>query len=284
MDVDQLKNYLRSNGLKPNFTYGQNFLIDEIVLEDIVDSASVTPKDNILEIGPGIGNLTRRLCERAGFVLSVEKDPKFLPILKSIKKQHKNFRYEIEDALQFNFQEALNERRTGSEKSVHYKVVANIPYYITGKILQMFMTAEFKPESITILTQKEVAHNVTALAGDLSILAISVQLYGEPKIIQVVPARSFFPAPKVDSAILQIKLFEKPKYNVSDEKKFFKVVKACFLGKRKQIHNTLKNNLHLTTEQVEEVLSKLKISPSARPQELKIEQWVKLSDEVNKLI
>jgi len=273
MDAENIKAILKRYNLSPNFTYGQNLLVDDVALEDIVDAAEVGKGDAVLEIGPGIGNLTRKLCERAGFVLSIEKDPKFLPILKSIKKDFKNFRYEIVDVLDFDFQKALR-----SESG--YKVVANIPYYITGKILQMLMTAEHKPESITILTQKEVAQNVAAGPGGLSILAISVQLFGEPKIIRAVPARSFYPAPKVDSAVLQIKLFGKPRYDVSDEKKFFKVVKACFAGKRKQIHNTLKNNLRLGEEKVNEILSQLKINPAARPQELRIEDWIRLSDAI----
>ncbi len=241
MDLERLKNLLRSNGLKPNFTYGQNFLIDDFVLQDIVDAAEVTKEDAVLEIGPGIGNLTKLLCERAGFLLSIEKDPKFFPLLRSIKKDFPdNFRFEVADALEFNFQGFFEEQGYKS-----YKVVANIPYYITGKILKMLLAAKFKPSSITILTQKEVAHNITAKAGDLSILAISVQLFGEPKIVQTVLAKSFYPAPKVDSAVIKIDPFKKPKYILKDEAKFFKIVKSCFLGKRKQIHNTLVNNLHL---------------------------------------
>ncbi len=318
MDVESLKRLLRNNGLKPNFTYGQNFLIDDIVLQDIVAAAGLTKGDTVLEIGPGIGNLTKYLCESAGFVLSVEKDPKFHPILHAIKKDHRdNFRFEIADALEFNFEEALAQLQSsppfqggvpraagGGGWSKHekipttpsanaatpplqegssagYKVVANIPYYITGKILQMFMAAKFKPSSITVLTQKEVAQNIIAKPGHLSILAISVQLFGEPKIIQIVPARSFYPAPKVDSAILKIDLFEKPKYKITDEKRFFKILKACFSGKRKQIHNTLKNNLHLTSEQVVKILSELKIKPEARPQELTIEQWIGLTEKIS---
>src|SRR5882762_2360602 len=130
MDQDQLKNLLRSYGLKPNFTYGQNFLVDDLVLQDIVDAAEVTKDEAVLEIGPGIGNLTKLLCERAGFVLSIEKDPKFFPILKSIKKDYpESFRFEIADALEYNFQDFFKEQGYTS-----YKVVANIPYYITGKI------------------------------------------------------------------------------------------------------------------------------------------------------
>ncbi len=273
MDLEQLKNLLRHYNLKPNFTYGQNFLLDEIVLEDIVDAAGITKEDVVLEIGPGIGNLTEKLCARAGFVLSVEKDPRFFPILKSVKKQYKdNFRFEIGDILEVDFQKLL--------PGGNYKVVANIPYYITGKIIQTLLAAKRKPTAITILTQKEVAQNITAGPGKLSVLAISVQLYGEPKLLLKVPAKSFYPAPKVDSAVLEIKLFGKPKYKIH-EADFFKIVKACFAGKRKQLHNTLVNNLKLPAADVEKILEQLKINSAARPQELSIEQWVELAGKIN---
>ncbi|MBI5530265.1 MAG: ribosomal RNA small subunit methyltransferase A [Candidatus Doudnabacteria bacterium] len=276
MNVEQLKNLLRSNGLKPNFTYGQNFLIDEIALQDIVDSAGITNKTAVLEIGPGIGNMTKLLCERAGFVLAIEKDPKFVQILHNIKKDfRKNFRFEIADALEFNFQDFFKDEGFDS-----YIVVANIPYYITGKILQMLMTAKFKPDSITVLTQKEVAQNVCAKAGDLSVLAISVQLFGTPELVQVVPARSFYPAPKVDSAVLKITLDKKQRYDIADEKRFFKIVKACFSGKRKQIHNTLANNLGIEKTRAMEILSELRIKPASRPQELTIEDWIRLVEKI----
>lgn len=303
MNLEQLKKLLRSYNLKPNFTYGQNFLIDDFVLQDIVDAAEVSSQDAVLEIGPGIGNLTRLLCERAGFVLSVEKDPKFFPVLKSVKKDYpKNFRFEIADALEYDFQKTLNNAEFNAEKrgsgkqeflvlprnvprpSASYKVVANIPYFITGKILKMLMTAKNKPTSITILTQKEVARNISAKAGDLSVMAISVQLFGQPKIIQTVLAKSFYPAPKVDSAIVKIDLFKESKYILSDEKKFFKIVKACFSGKRKQIHNTLVNNLGLDKNEVLEILLALKIKPAARPQELSIEKWIELTNKVSSVL
>ncbi len=273
MHPDQIKNILKHYGLKPNFTYGQNFLLDEIILEDIVDAAEVGPEDNVLEIGPGLGALTERLCKRAGFVLSVEKDDSFFPILKNIKKDNKeNFRFEIGDFLEVDFQSMLPKG--------DYKVVANIPYYITGKILQVLLAAKRKPTTITLLTQKEVAQNIIAKPGQLSILAISVQLYGEPKLLIKVPAKSFYPAPKVDSAVLQIKLFDKPKYEI-EEKKFFRIVKACFSGKRKQLHNTLTNNLNIPKERAMEILQELKIAPVARPQELTIENWIALSKKID---
>lgn len=276
MDQEQLIQFLKRHNLRPNFTYGQNFLVDDFVLQDIADAADITSEDAILEIGPGIGNLTELLCQRAGLVLSIDKDPKFYPILNVLKKNHpKNFRFEIADALEFNFQDYFKEKGYKS-----YKVVANIPYYITGKILQMLMTAKFKPSEIIILTQKEVAQNLSAKPGNLSILAISVQLFGQPELVQIVQAKSFFPAPKVDSAVIKIKLFKKPKYEIEDEKRFFKIVKACFQGKRKQIHNTLVNNLGLTKDRALEILAVLKIKPQSRPQELTLEQWVELTKEI----
>lgn len=292
MEIEQLKIFLKRYRLTPNFTYGQNFLIDDIALQDIVDAAEVAKDDVVLEIGPGIGNLTRLLCERAGFVLSIEKDPKFFPILKSVKKDYpKNFRFEIADALEFNFQEFLSKgpgsRVQGAENEPSplnphpYKVVANIPYYITGKIIKMLLTAKFKPSSITILTQKEVAQNLCAQAGKLGVLAISVQLFGQPKLVRTVLAKSFYPAPKTDSAIVRIDVSAKSKYKIENEKKFFKIVKACFAGKRKQIHNTLVNNLGLDKPKALEILLRLKINPAARPQELSIEQWVELAEKMS---
>lgn len=275
---NKLTNVLKRYNLTPNFTYGQNFLIDEFVLQDIVDAAEVSKEDCVLEIGPGLGNLTELLLQRGKFVLSIEKDPKFEPILRSLKKRYKNFRYEIADALEYNFQDYF--RQEGFTK---YKVVANIPYYITGKILQMLMTADFKPYSLTLLTQKEVAQNLNAKPGNLSILAISVQLYADVEFVQKVLARSFYPAPKVDSAIVKLTIPSTPKYKVSDEKKFFGLMKACFSGKRKQLHNTLANSLHISKPEAGKILEQLKINPAARPQELKIEEWIALTERVSKL-
>lgn len=273
MTVEQLKNTLKRFGWKPNKTYGQNFLLDEFILEDMVDFAGVKKSDAVLEVGPGIGNLTERLLKRAQFVLSVEKDPKFLPILKGLAKRFKNFRYEVADILEFDFQKVLGVAQP-------YRVVANIPYYITGKIVQLFLQAKHKPVSITILIQKEVAQNLTAQAGDLNLLAISVQLYGHPKLVKIVPAHKFFPAPKVDSAIVHISIPLTPPHQVKDEKKLFRILRACFTGKRKQIHNTLVNNLHLEKMYVAQVLAELQIDPAWRPQQLEIPQWLALTEKL----
>ncbi len=267
MTIETLKNLLQHYGLSPNKTYGQHFLMDETILEDMIDAAKVTEKDTVVEVGPGIGNLTERLLQRGAQVLSLEKDEQFERVLRTLKKQYKNLEYEFTDVLKYNF---------NSSGLKNYKVVANIPYYITGKIIQLFLAQDNKPESLTLLIQKEVAQNVVAKPGQLNLLALSVQLYGEAELVTVVPAYKFHPKPKVDSAVINIKLYKTPKYKIQDEKKFFRILKACFAGKRKQIHNTLTNNLGLSKEVTIQILSELKIAATARPQQLTIEQWIEL--------
>lgn len=272
MTIETLKSLLRHYHLNPNKTYGQNFLMDETVLEDMIDEAGIIATDTVLEIGPGIGNLTERLLKRAGRVVSIEKDPQFLNVLKALAKDHKDFEYIVGDALTVNFQGLLAGKP--------YKVVANIPYYITGKIVQLFMKAEHKPVSLTLLMQKEVAQNIVAKPGNLNLLAISTQLYAEAKLVTIVQANKFYPAPKVDSAVVHITLHRKPKYKLSDEKKLFRILRACFAGKRKQLHNTLTNNLKLEKIAVEKILKELNIDPAARPQQLTIDQWLSLADKL----
>lgn len=277
MTVETLKSLLKHYKLNPNKTYGQNFLMDETILEDMIDEAEVKAGDTVLEIGPGIGNLTERLLDRAAKVLSIEKDSQFLPVLKSIFAEHNTkektfFSYELTDALTYNFSEKL--------KGTSYKVVANIPYYITGKIVQLFLRATHKPESMTLLMQKEVAYNICAQPGSLNLLAISVQLFANPRVVCVVPGHKFYPAPKVDSAVIHIDLPKKAKYKIKDEAKLFRILRACFSGKRKQLHNTLTNNLQLEKKVVETVLAKLKIDSAIRPQQLTIDQWLQLADEL----
>ncbi|MDQ3018471.1 MAG: 16S rRNA (adenine(1518)-N(6)/adenine(1519)-N(6))-dimethyltransferase RsmA [bacterium] len=273
MTLETLKNILQHYGLSPNKTYGQNFLMDETVLEDMIDVAGVGPDDIVVEVGPGIGNLTERLLKRASHVVSIEKDPQFLQVLQMLSKEFPNFSYHLNDVLTLNLADVLKEYSS-------YKVVANIPYYITGKIIQLFIRAEHRPESLTLLMQKEVARNLTAKPGSLNLLAISVQLYADVKLISIVPGFKFFPEPKVDSAVVHVTLHKEPRYEIGDEKKLFQVLRACFSGKRKQLHNTLINNLHLEKKDVEGVLAELKIDTTIRPQQLMIEQWIELTKKL----
>ncbi len=275
MTVEQLQEFLKQYKLTPSKMLGQNFLLDDFVLQDTVDAADIKPGQAILEIGPGIGNLTKYLLEKADHVFSVEKDPRMLPILTELKAKHSNFNFVIDDILQFNFLAEL-------EKYESYSVVANIPYYITGKIIRMLVEAKRKPSSLTLLVQKEVGRNLTAGVGDLNLLALSVQLEADAKFMFVVPARKFYPAPKVDSAVVRIEFLEQARYPDMDRKKLFRVMKSCFAGKRKQIHNTLTNNLKLPAPQVKQILAECNIDQTARPQQLSLEDWVNLVTAIDK--
>jgi 16S rRNA (adenine1518-N6/adenine1519-N6)-dimethyltransferase len=279
-----IKDFLKRYNFRPNSLLGQNFLFNDWDLDKIVSAAEIKKGEQVFEIGSGIGNLTKLLAEQADFVLGVEKDERYFPILKDVLGTHlrshtktpksiSNVEIVFADVTRFNFQEVLEPG---------YKVVANIPYYITGKIVEMLVTAKKRPTKIVLLMQKEVAERIIAPKGELSILAISVQLHAKTRIADLIPKESFYPQPKVDSAILVLDLYDKPLFDV-DEKKFFKVVKACFVGKRKQIHNTLKNNLKLSVEEVRKVLAAAGIGESVRPQELDLEDWYKLYKEISSI-
>src|SRR5579872_3389941 len=277
MREDQLKQFLKHYHFRPNDLLGQNFLLSEEALDQIIDAAEINKTDQILEIGAGIGNLTAKLSEKAEFVLSIEKDQRYFPILADTlgeklishtrtPKSSANAQVIFADAMSFNFQELL---KPG------YKVVANIPYYITGKIIEMLLAVKNKPSKIILLIQKEVAERVVAEAGELSVLAISVQLFCDPKMIAVVPKEYFYPQPKVDSAILVLDILAEPRFMV-DEKKFFKIIKAAFSGKRKQIHNTLRDNLGVEQKKLDQIFERIKIDPKSRPQQLSLRQWHEL--------
>lgn len=274
MTKETLIELLRNAGVKANKTYGQNFLLNEVFLEDMIDIAGVKKGEWVLEIGPGIATLTERLLQHGAHVLAVEKDDTFIRILRNLKKDYKDtFRFELEDFLKFYFVKKL--RELSGEETPKYKVVANIPYYITGKIIQTLLQAEVKPKSITIMVQKEVARNVVAKKGDLNILGLSVQMYADAKLVFLVPPNNFFPSPKVDSAVLHMDILAKPRVDVPD-KPFFKLIKACFAGKRKQIHNSLANFLHTDKAGAVEKLTQAKIKPELRPQDLTLEDWERL--------
>lgn len=278
MTIEQLQTLLKKYKLRPDKKFGQNFLLDDEVLDQMVTAAEVDKNDIVLEIGPGIGNLTKRLAVKAGKVLAIEKDIRLQGLLADITKQNKNVEVAFSDVLHYDFTSALQVLAGhASGTLVPYKVVANIPYYVTGKIVQIFLRVANKPTSITVLVQKEVAESIVAEPGQSNLLALSVRLIGAPHIVCPVPAESFYPAPKVRSAVVHIDIPRVLPHGEVDEKSFFRVAKACFAGKRKQIHNTLANNLRLSPEVVDKVLTEVGILPSARPQDLSVEQFILLS-------
>lgn len=283
MTVEELQKLLNKYNLRPDKKFGQNFLLDESVLDSMVEAANITSDDTVLEVGPGIGNLTKKLALSAGTVLAVEKDTRLQALLADVQAAHTNAHVEYSDILHFDFAAELTALSSPAKgKKLRYKVVANIPYYVTGKIVQVFLRAALKPTSITVLVQKEVAENIVAKPGAMNLLALSVQLIGTPTLVCKVPARSFYPAPKVDSAVVHISIPTESRYGVVDEKAFFRVARACFAGKRKQIHNTLVSNLALPADVVDSVLKDLGVDRTTRPQELSVERFLALTDAIKK--
>ena len=261
-----IKDLFRHYQIKPKDYLGQNFLIDEMALQDIVDAAGLKNTDTVIEVGPGLGVLTQELARRAGQVIAIEKDRTMLDILDVNLKGHKNVRVMNQDALRFN---------VSKEIKGPYKVVANIPYYLTSHLFQFFLEQENRPELMVLLVQKEVGERVTAKPGDMSVLAVSVQLFADAEIVAQVDKRCFWPSPKVDSAVLKITPRKQP-IKVDDEKAFFRIVKVGFSSKRKQLHNNLANGLKMKPQEVAAWLEGNKIDPKSRAEDLSLGDWVNL--------
>lgn len=245
-----IQSLLKSHGLKPSKGLGQNFLVNRHIADKIIESAELSKKDVVLEIGPGIGNLTLELAKKAGKVIAVEKDRKMAELLdvESIN----------EDILKFN---AFPER---------YKVVANLPYYIASHAIRKLLETENQPQLMILMVQKEVGQRICAKPPDMSLLAVSVQFYSSPKIVSYVKKEDFWPKPKVDSAILKITDIRKKE----DSSSFFKIVKAGFSNPRKQLLNNLSKVL--SKDKVSKILLENNINPSQRPETLSIEDWERL--------
>ncbi|MFT5359882.1 MAG: 16S rRNA (adenine1518-N6/adenine1519-N6)-dimethyltransferase [Candidatus Paceibacteria bacterium] len=247
---------------------GQNFLKSGQALKAIVDAGHIKSDDLVLEVGPGKGALTSKLLEVSGEVLAVETDEDLIPILEEKFSNIKNFKLLHQDILDFD------ESTLGK-----YKLIANIPYYITGEILRKFLGSSNQPETIVLLLQKEVVDRIMARDGKESILSISIKAYGTPKYIKKVPAKAFSPAPKIDSAILSISKISKDTFVEVSEEQFFKVVKTGFAHKRKQLINNLETLS--SKEDLLKVLKKLKIEPLVRAEKLSVDQWVSLAKHLD---
>lgn len=249
----------------PKKSLGQHWLFDSKSLGSICDAAEIAPTDTILEIGPGLGPLTVELTQRAQKVVAVELDEQLARDLPQ-RVLAKNLEVIHHDILQFDLR-ALPK---------NYKVVANVPYYITSNLVRYLLESPTSPNRIVMLIQKEVAERLAATPGNMSILAVSAQLYAEVTLGVLVTADKFDPPPKVDSQVVILTRREQPLFKNLDYKKFFRIVKAGFGEKRKTLRNSLSGGLHLTKEQVEALLTKAKIEPTARAQQLGLEDWYKL--------
>lgn len=251
--------------LKNNKSLGQHWLHDRSVLSQIADCANLKPDDTVLEIGPGLGTLTSEILRRAEKVIAVEFD---MELADKLPKQFpgKNLQVVNCDILKFDL----------TKMPANYKVVANVPYYITSKIVQMLMTAENKPSVAVLLVQKEVAQRLAANPGDMSILAISAQVFADVYLGDEVPAKLFTPPPKVDSQVVVLKTKKTTIFKDIDESDFFKMVKAGFSAKRKKLRSSLSGGLNIYKPDAELMLEKAKINPDLRAEQLSIDDWVRL--------
>ena len=252
-----------------NKSLGQHWLRDRDVLAHIATSAELTPEDTVLEIGPGLGTLTSELLRRAGKVVAVEYDGELARKLPA-QFPGKNLEVIHSDILKFDL----------STLPPDYKVVANVPYYITSKIIQMLMTAANKPSIAVLLVQKEVAERLAAKPGDMSILAVSAQVFADVTLGNVVKAELFTPPPKVDSQVVILRTHQTPFFAKINESDFFRVVKAGFSSKRKKLRSSLAGGLKLSKTEIEIILNKANISPDVRAETLDLDAWARLTNVV----
>jgi len=268
MDLSSKKNVkaiFQSCQTKPSRGLGQNLLVDKSALRRIIDAAEIKPKDIVLEVGPGFGTLTQELAKNAEKVIAVEKDSRMCQVLKETLKDYSNIDIVNADILKTNLRLPNN-----------YKIVANIPYYITSPLIRKSLESDNQPELIVLMVQKEVAKRICSKPPEMNLLAVSVQFYAEPKIISYVSKNSFWPKPKVDSAIIKIIPVNNYKKQVSSDL-FFKIVKAGFSQPRKQLINNFSKALKSDKIKMGEWLSKNNIKPSQRAENLNIIDWVQLA-------
>lgn len=260
--------------LRADKSLGQNFLQDPSALKNIALAADIQENDHVLEIGPGLGSLTRYLAVSAREVTAVELDPDMLAPLRTVLSPYQNVQVVHGDILKTPITQVISEP--------NYLVAANIPYYITSAVIRHLLESESKPRRIVLTIQKEVAERICADPGDLSLLALSVQVYGSPSLVSIIPAAAFHPAPKVDSAILRVDIYNEPLIPTELLKIFFKLIKAGFAQKRKTMRNSLSAGLHVSTKDSESLLATAGIDFMRRAETLSIDEWKKLCEVFEK--
>ncbi len=321
---DEIKILLSKYNLAPNKILGQNFLVDEEVLEKIIVTAEIKEGDNVIEIGPGLGVLTEAMLAKGANVAAIEKDKDLIPALEENLKEFKNIKIINEDFLEIDLETIFSAffchpERSDSEvegsrplrmdvamprdsstspcraslrmtadnlKTINFKVVSNIPYYITSPVLRKILTAKIRPEKIVFLVQREVAERISAKPGDMSVISVFVQFYGAPSVAGIVKPKSFWPAPKVESAILKIVLDKEPALAGEELKDFWRLVKIGFSSRRKTLANNLAAGFsafggsavggHISREKIKKILKKLGFADKTRAQELSVEDWMRL--------
>ena len=282
MTINEIKYLLKQYGIRPSKAKGQNFLINQNIIKKTIEAADLKQNDYILEIGPGFGILTEELVKQSKKVLTIELDKGLVFFIKRKFKNIKNLEVLAADILKIKNEDLVKK----FESSKVYKVVANLPYNITKPILRKFLTYKPKPKEMVVLVQKEVAQKIVAKPGEMSLLSLSVQLYGQPEIIGYVSKSNFYPQPKVDSAILKIKLWPQffapqikkilsPKLKF-EEKKFWQLLKIGYSSPRKQLQNNLAAGLKLDKNIVKKALKLANLNEKIRAQDLSLANWLYL--------
>lgn len=272
-----LKEILKENGFNFSKSLGQNFLINDGVLEEIVESSGIEGA-NVLEVGPGFGTLTQRLCAHADKVVCVEIDSSAIPILKKNLEECQNLTIVHADIMKTDIQELVNKEFDGKK----VKVCANLPYYITSPVIMELLNPKLPIEDITVMIQKEVAERINAKAGtkDYGVLTLTVGFYATCEIVTIVPPSAFMPPPKVSSAVIKLTMRDKPPVDVKDEEMYFKVIKAAFALRRKTLLNALGSaNLGKSKEEITLILEKVGIDPKRRGETLTDEEFALIANE-----
>jgi 16S rRNA (adenine1518-N6/adenine1519-N6)-dimethyltransferase len=272
---------LRAHGLHPRKSLGQNFLIDPVALGRIVTAAELSSDDVVVEVGAGLGTLTRPLAERSGHVIALELDDHLVEILREQLADLPNVEIVHGDVLQFSGSPSPR-GRTLSNRS--YKVISNLPYQITSAVLRHFLEKEPRPLLMVVTVQREVAERIVSGPGKMSLLAVSVQFYGQPRLVARIPAGAFYPPPQVDSAVVRIDVRERPEAWLEeeadvgrlDETAFFRVVRAGFSQKRKTLRNSLSAGLGLSPVSVEDALERAGVNPQRRAETLSLQEWARV--------
>lgn len=274
----ETKFLMNKYNITANKNYGQNFLINENIVSEIVQKAEVSKKDLVIEIGPGLGNLTSFLLESAGKVICIELDTHMLKILNDRFSLYNNFELINDDVLKVNLKELI--LKNSEFKNV--KVVANLPYYITTPIIMKLLEDKLNLTSITVMVQKEVAERLTETPGSKNTGSItySINYYTNPKTVIEVPKESFIPSPKVDSSVIKLDILKEPKIKVLNEELFFKVIKCSFMQKRKTLMNSLSNSGITNKETLEKILTEMNLDLRIRAEQLTLEQFGMISDKL----
>ena len=276
----ETKFIMNKYNITANKNYGQNFLIDENVVQEIVEKAEVNKEDLVIEIGPGLGNLTKYLLASAGKVICIELDTKVIKILNDRFSLFNNFELINNDVLKVD----LNELIKSNSQFSKVKVVANLPYYITTPIIMKLLEEHLDLESITVMVQKEVALRLTEKPGQKETGAITytINYYTNPTLEINVSKECFIPSPKVDSAVIKLEVLKTPKVQVENEELFFKIIKTAFLQKRKTLVNSLSNNGIANKEFVEKMLDELNIDLQIRSERLTLDDFARITKYLNK--